>query len=391
MFINDFSYECKTRIEFGVGNLSKAGEFAKELGGTKAMIAADRGVRSTGIVDKVEAAVKEAGLDVVHFDQIVPNPRQTDCEAGAKLALDAGADIILAVGGGSTMDSSKAIAGMIGHKTVDFDDIKYPKEYTCDPIPLIAIPTTAGTGSEVSIFGVINNEKIHKKEYCFDVRCGAAIALMDPEVLMGIPRKIAASTGMDALAHAVGGYVVTCRNPVSQAYGLYATKLIAENLRKFCYDRDIESAKAMMMGSLLAGLSFGFTDTAADHAIGEVLGALYDCPHGEACAMFLPKVMERNIPAYEDGYVDIARAMGVVGADMSKREIAQAGIEAVKKMAADLQIPKFSEIKGLKIEDFEDIGTRCAEHLSNGDNPIVFTAEEWVGMCKELYAEETAK
>ena len=202
---------------------------------------------------------------------------------------------------------------------------------------------------------------------------------------MGLPSAIAAATGIDALTHAIESYVCTCTNPVTEAFGLYAVKKISQHFRKYIYDRDIESCSEIMVGSLLAGLSFGYSDTAAVHALAETIGGRYDTPHGVANAIFLADVCEYNIPANLPKYVDIARAMGVTGQGLTDRELAQAGVDEIRRLVADVRIPRLNELPGIDPEDFEELAEKCVTHVSNPDNPIVLTKEEFLCFLNKAY------
>lgn len=383
--INEFAIQIPTKIVFGAGVISQVGDLALELGATKVMVVADKGVRATGIVSKVEEYLTAAKIPYIDFDKIVPNPRIEDCEEGAKIATKEGVNVLVTVGGGSSVDTAKAIAGMLGHGTTDFSVIKYPNPYTCNPLPLIAIPTTAGTGSEVTTSGVITDEKNKNKVFCYDPKVAPTVALADPEVLMGLPTKIAASTALDALTHAIEGYVAKCTCPLTEAVGLYAIKLLSKSMRKYIYDRDIDTCADVMMGSLLAGLSFGYSDTCAVHSLSETIGGEYDTPHGIANAIFLADVCEYSIPADMDKYADIALTMGVKGEGLSKREICQAGVEEIRKLVDDLMIPKFSEIDKVNPADFDRIAGKCAEHVSAPDNPRPVSKEDFLMLLNKAY------
>lgn len=382
---NEFMFKMPTQIIFGPGVIKQAGSIAQGLNAKKVMLVADKGVRSTGITDIVSEALKEAGIAVVDFDQIVPNPRITDCEAGAKLGKSEGVDVLVAVGGGSSIDTAKAIAGMLGHDSVDFEIIKYPREYEKDPLPLIAIPTTAGTGSEVTTCGVITDETTHTKVFCYDAKTAPTVALADPEVLMELPNHIAAATGIDALTHAIEGYVAQCTSPITEAMGLYAISLLHDNLRKYIYQRDINVCEALMMGSLMAGISFGYSDTCSVHSLSETIGGEYDTPHGVANAIFLADVCEFSIPANLTKYVNIAKAMGIKSEGLSDRETAQDGVEEIRMLVDDLMIPKFSQINKVNTKDFERLAKKCEVHISNGDNPRPLTAEDFLAILKTAY------
>ena len=383
--LSEFAIQVPTKIVFGAGKIATAGEEAKLLGASKVMVVADKGIRSTGIVDKAEKSLDEAQIPYIDFDQIVPNPRITDCEAGARLGKEEGINVLIAIGGGSTIDTAKAIAGMLGHGTTTFEDIRFPKEYTCDPLPLIAIPTTAGTGSEVTTSGVITDEANKIKCFCYDARVAPTVALADPEMLMGLPSKIAAGTVVDALTHAIEGYVAKCTCTLTEAYGLYAIKLLYPNIRKYIYERDIDVCSNIMMGSLLAGLSFGYSDTCAVHSLSETLGGEYDIPHGDANAMFLADVTEYSIPGNMDKYADIAIAMGLSGDGLSKRELCQAMVEEIRKLVIDINIPKFSSFPQVKEEDFDRIAQKCADHISAPDNPRPIGKEDLLAILEKVY------
>lgn len=383
--IGEFAIQIPTKIVFGVGVIGKVAEIAKELSADKVMVVADKGVRSTGLVDIVTEKLEEAEIPYVDFDKIVPNPRIEDCEEGAKIATEEGVNVIVAVGGGSSIDTAKAIAGMLGHGTTDFSVIRYPKEYTNDPYPLIAIPTTAGTGSEVTTSGVITDEKIKNKVFCYDPKVAPTVALADPEVLMGLPTAIAASTALDALTHAIEGYVAKCTCTITEAVGLYAIKLLTRSMRGYIFDRNIDNCSDIMIGSLLAGLSFGYSDTCAVHSLSETLGGEYDMPHGVANAIFLADVCEYSYPAAIEKYKDIALTMGVKGEGLSDRAICQAGVEELRALVDDLMIPKFSEIEKVNPADFDRIATKCSEHVSAPDNPRTVTKEDFMMLLNQAY------
>lgn len=383
--VGDFEIKIPTKIVFGAGSMSKVADYAKELGATKVMVVADKGVRATGLTDKVDDKLKEAGIPYIDFDKIVANPRIEDCEAGARIATDENVDVLVAVGGGSSIDTAKAIAGMLGHHTTDFDVIRFPKEYTNDPYPLIAIPTTAGTGSEVTTSGVITDEKIKNKVFCYDPRVAPTVALADPEVLLGLPTSIAASTALDALTHAIEGYVAKCTCTITEAMGLYAIKLISRSLRDYIFNRSIDNCSEIMIGSLLAGIAFGYSDTCAVHSLSETLGGEYDMPHGVANAIFLADVCEFSYPADIAKYKDIALTMGVKGDGLSDREICQAGVEEIRALVNDLMIPKFSEIKNVDPKDFDRIAEKCAAHISAPDNPREVTKEDFLMLLNKAY------
>lgn len=382
----EFSFYLPTKIEFGCKAIWKTGDLAKEAGAQKVLLIADKGIASTQIYSDVKTSLEQAELQVFEFNQIVANPRIKDCEAGAEFAMDKQIDFLVAVGGGSSMDTGKAIAGMLGHHTTDFSVIQYPKEYTNDSYPLICIPTTAGTGSEVSICGVVTDEETKTKVFCFDPKCHARIAICDPEVLMGLPNKIAAATALDALTHAIEGFVAKCTNPITESYGIRAIKLISENIRDYVFNRNIQNCEAIMLGSLFAGISFGYSDTCAVHSLSETIGGEYDTPHGVANAIFLANVTEYSIAGAVDKYAEIARAMGIFKQG-TKRELCKELVRELKQLVKDLDIPKFSEIPKVNKDDFERLAQKCAVHLSAADNPKAIGYEEFLNILTKTYEE----
>lgn len=384
MFGN-FTFSMKTDIHFGEGIIRDAGAIVKKYGGNKVLLVADKGIRSTGLVDCVKKSLRESAIAIVDFDKIVPNPRISDCEAGAQMGMEHMVDVVVAVGGGSSIDTAKAIAGMLGHETTDFNQIKYPKPYTRDPYPLIAIPTTAGTGSEVTTCGVITDEKTHKKEYCFDTKCAPTAAVLDPEVLMALPTNIAAACGVDAMTHAIEGYVCRCTNPLTESLGLYALKLLYNNFRTFIFNRNIDTCKAFIVGSMIAGLSFGYSDVAAVHALAETVGGFYDIPHGIANAIFLADVCEYSAPANLNKYVDIARAVGVNTVMNSNREIALSASQEIRRLVKDVDIPNLRSFEQVERKDFEMLAERCTEHLSTPSNPRILTKADYLYLLNKAY------
>ncbi|MGN1160267.1 MAG: iron-containing alcohol dehydrogenase [Lachnospiraceae bacterium] len=382
----EFSFLLPTKIEFGCGMIRKTGMLAKESGAKRVLLIADQGICSTSIYSDVKESLEREQLAVFEFHQIVANPRIKDCEAGAGFAADNQVDFLVAVGGGSSMDTGKAIAGMLGHHTTHFSVIQYPNAYTEEAYPLICIPTTAGTGSEVSTCGVVTDETTKTKVFCFDEKCHATIAICDPQVLMGLPDKIAAATALDALTHAIEGYVAKCTNAVTESFGIRAVKLIAENIRDYVYNRNLENCEAIMLGSLFAGIAFGYSDTCAVHSLSETIGGEYDTPHGIANAVFLANVTRYSIPGAMEKYAEIAQAMGIKEAG-SKRALCEELVYHLRLLVNDLGIPPLKQIPGINPGDFERLAQKCSVHLSAADNPRPIGYEDFLTILKETYGE----
>ena len=294
--MNRYEFALPTSIYFGEGIVSETGKKAKELGAGKVMLVADKGVIAAGLTAPVEASLKREGIPYVVYDQIVPNPRDFHCEEGYRLASEEAVDTLVAVGGGSSMDTAKVIGTLLanGKKVQDWCGFRLLEH---EITPLIAIPTTAGTGSEVTPFAVVTDSKTHVKLNIFDPKAAAKVAIIDPSVLLNLPSHIMAATGIDAMTHAVEAYTCKVATPHTDAYALYAIGMIARNLRRAVASPDMESCTGMMIGSTIAGIAFGYSDVAGVHCMAEALGGRYDTPHGVANAVLLPTVTEFNIPA----------------------------------------------------------------------------------------------
>ena len=204
---------------------------------------------------------------------------------------------------------------------------------------------------------------------------------------MGVPEKIAAATALDALTHAIEGFVAKCTNPVTECYGIRAVKLISENIRDYVYNRNAKNCEAVMLGSLFAGISFGYSDTCAVHSLSETIGGEYDTPHGVANAIFLANVTEFSIPGNVRKYAEIARAMGIENKG-TERELCEELIKALRQLVNDLAIPSFRELSGVKQEDFERLAEKCAVHLSAADNPRSVTYDDFLKILNKTYEEQ---
>lgn len=386
MTLSTYSFALPTRIEFGQGVIANAGEEAKAVQARKVMLVADKGVIGAGLTKPVEESLKAAGIPYCIFDEIVPNPRDVHCEMGYQFGKEEGVDVLIAVGGGSSMDTAKAIGTLLTHggKIQDWCGIQLLNQ----PItPLIAIPTTAGTGSEVTPFAVITDTELQVKLNVFDPKAAARVALVDPTVLLKLPSHIMAATGIDAMTHAVEAYTCHVANPHTDAYALYAIELIQKNLRKAVSSPDIESCTGMMLGSTIAGIAFGYADVAAVHCMAEALGGRYDLPHGVANAILLPTVTEFNRDSDYIKHANIARAMGVDVKGMTTEEAAMETVYALQKLCEDVGIPKMKDIPEIHPEDFEELSVAAGKNVSTPSNPKPITAADYLELFKIAYAQ----
>lgn len=378
-----FEFVLPTRIVYGSGVSGALVEELAGLGKKYPLIVTDKGLIKAGVVDKVLRGLREAGMACEIFDEIEPNPRDLTVHKGAEYAQIKGTDSLVAIGGGSSMDTAKAIGVILTHggKIKDYEGLGKVDRPICD---LIAIPTTVGTGSEVTFWSVITDTSRHFKMSVGSPLIAAKVALVDPDLVESLPAPIVASTGMDALTHAVEGYTCTLAEPITDACGIYAIRMIAENLRKAVLENDKEAKANLLLGSLIAGICFGNSDIAGVHCMGEALGGLYDTPHGVAMAILLPYVMEYNYVTNHRKFAEMARAMGEDTDGLTEEAAAYASVLAVRKLNRDLRIPSLGEI-GAKIEDLPELARRSAVNVSVESNPRPAGEKEFLEIFQKAY------
>lgn len=387
MTLKNYSFELATKVVFGPGVIDEAGREAKKLGMTMAMIIADRGIISAGLVQPVEQALRKEKIDYVIYDKIVPNPRDYHCAEGAEFGREHRIDGIIAIGGGSSMDTAKAIGTLMtnGMTIRTWCGLNLLKE---EIPPLIAIPTTAGTGSEVTFDAVITDTQTHEKLNILDLKIAPKIALVDPKTLLGLPAHIMASCGIDALVHAIEAYTCKAACPHTDAYALYAMDVIQKNLRQAVEKPDLENCTAMALGSTMAGVAFGYSDVAAVHCIAEALGGRYDTPHGVANAIMLPTVIEFNIPSDIEKHANLARHLGVNTIGMSQEEAAYSCIDALRKLCEDVEIPKMRDVDGINPADFQALAEASFRNVSTPDNPREVTIDDYLHLLNKAYGDQ---
>jgi len=382
--VQDFIFVLPTRIEFGVGKIKILPEIVRERGAQRPLIVTDPGIVKAGILSIVESLLSDVVSEYKVFQEVEANPKDSNVEKGAKLAKDFGTDLIIAVGGGSPIDCAKAISILVtlGGRARDYEGQNH---FSVPLVPLIAIPTTAGTGSEVTFSSVITDSQ---EKFKFSIRAEASaprVAIADPELTISLPPLLTASTGMDALTHAIEGYTSTEAEPIAEACGLYAVRLISKNIRKAVRDgADLEARSNMLAGSILAGISFSHSDVASVHCIAEALGGKYDAPHGLCNSVVLPEIMEYNLPFCVEKYSEICRAMGLNFSSME--EGARMAVLEVKKLAEDVGLPSFSSL-GVREEDLEEIANNSFRNGSNPSNPRPMGVEDYMAVLKKLMRE----
>lgn len=371
-----YSYQLPTRIEFGNGVSKQVGAEAQALGATRALVVTDPGVLAAGLVDPIVADLTEAGIATVVFDRVAPNPRDTDIDEGGRVAAAEHVDLIVAVGGGSPMDTAKGIGVLQTHggKITDWEGWSI---VTRPITPLITIPTTSGTGSEVSFWAVITDTSRHYKMSVASPLIAARVALLDPELTLTLPPRLTASTGMDALSHSVEAFTASVGCPLADAFAVAGIEACGRSLRKACADGgDLEARYGMMYASMMGLLAVGGSDVAGVHCMGEAIGGLYDTPHGEAMAIYLPVVTEYNLDTAPEKYATVARLLGEEVEGLPPQEAATRAVDALRTLNAELGIPSAAEA-GVKRDDFRRLAQAAAINLSAGSNPRAAGEEEY--------------
>ena len=384
--INDFEFVLPTRIIYGEGSIKKLPDEIRKLNNKKPLLVTDKGIITAGIAEKITDVLEEAGIDYAVFDGIQPNPRDTTVTETAEFAMANNTDMLIAVGGGSSIDTAKA-AGVIlteGGTINDYEGLDKLKKPITD---LIAVPTTVGTGSEVTFWSVITDTKRHFKMSVGSPLIAAKLAIVDPDLVETLPPSAVAATGMDALTHAIEGYTCKLAEPITDACGIYAIQMIGENIREAVYCDSKEARGKMLLASLIAGICFGNSDIAGVHCMGEAMGGLYDMPHGLSMAIMLPHVMEYNYVACIDKFARIADALGENTEGMDKRAAAHKAVDAVYKLNKDLQIPTFIQAGGRR-EDIQELAERSAVNVSVDSNPRKADTESFRKMFENAVALE---
>lgn len=375
--LNETSYH-------GAGAIASIADEAKARGFQKALVCSDPDLIKFGVTKKVLDVLDNAGLKYDVYSGIKPNPTIENVQEGVAAFKAAGADYLVAIGGGSSMDTAKAIGIIINNP--EFADVR-SLEGTADTknkcVPIIAVPTTAGTAAEVTINYVITDVEKNRKMVCVDPHDIPVVAVIDPDMMSSMPKGLTAATGMDALTHAIEGYITKGAWELSDMFHLKAIEIISRSLRG-AVANTAEGREGMALGQYVAGMGFSNVGLGIVHSMAHPLGALYDTPHGIANAIILPTVMEYNAPATGDKYKYIAQAMGVTGTEsMSQEEYRRAAIDAVKQLASDVGIP--SDLKEIvKAEDIPFLSQSAYDDACRPGNPRDTSVEEIAELYKKL-------
>lgn len=372
--LNETSYH-------GAGAIKEIATEVKGRGFKKAFVCSDPDLIKFNVTKKVTDVLEGADINYEIYSNIKANPTIQNVQSGVEAFKASGADCIIAIGGGSSMDTAKAIGIII--KNPEFADVRSlegvaPTKNKC--VPIIAVPTTAGTAAEVTINYVITDAEKNRKMVCVDVHDIPVVAVVDPDMMSSMPKGLTAATGMDALTHAIEGYITAGAWELSDMFHLKAIEIISRTLRDAVANTP-DGREGMALGQYIAGMGFSNVGLGIVHSMAHPLGALYDTPHGVANAIILPTVMEYNAPATGEKYRDIAKAMGVMGVDdMTLEDARKAAIDAVKKLSQDVGIP--ADLKEIvKPEDVDFLAQSAYDDACRPGNP----RETSVAEIKELY------
>ncbi len=375
--LNETSYH-------GAGAINEIATEAKARGFQKAFVCSDPDLVKFGVTKKVLDVLDGAGLAYELYSNIKPNPTIENVRTGVAAYKESGADYLVAIGGGSSMDTAKAIGIIINNP--DFEDVRSLEGVAPTKnksVPIFAVPTTAGTAAEVTINYVITDAEKNRKMVCVDPKDIPVVAFVDADMMSSMPKGLTAATGMDALTHAIEGYITLGAWELSDMFHLKAIEIISRSLRG-AVDNTPEGRADMALGQYVAGMGFSNVGLGIVHSMAHPLGALYDTPHGVANAIILPTVMEYNAEATGDKYKYIAQAMGVEGTEsMSREEYRKAAVDAVKKLSADVGIPKdLKEI--VKEEDIPFLAQSAYDDACRPGNPRDTSVEEITELYKSL-------
>ena len=378
IMLNETSYH-------GSGAIKEIAAEIKERAFSKAFVCSDPDLVKFGVTKKVTDVLDEAGIAYSLYSDIKANPTIENVQHGVKAFREAGADCIVAIGGGSSMDTAKAIGIIIANP--EFEDVRSlegtaPTKNPC--VPIIAVPTTAGTAAEVTINYVITDIERKRKFVCVDPHDMPVVAVVDPDMMATMPKGLTAATGMDALTHAIEGYTTKAAWEMTDMFHLKAIEIISRSLRASVAGES-SGRKEMALGQYIAGMGFSNVGLGIAHSMAHTLGAVYDTPHGVACAMMLPIVMEFNADMTGGKYREIARAMGVKNVDsMSQEEYRRAAVEAVKQLSKDVGIPE--KLEAIKEEDLQFLAESAAADACAPGNPKDASIDDFKALFRKIMA-----
>ena len=378
IILNETSY-------FGPGAIQDIVSEVQGRGCKKVLVVTDKDLMKFQVATKVTGLLDSHGIAYAVYDKIKPNPTIENVQEGVQACKDSGADILVAIGGGSAIDTSKAVAIIM--KNPEFADVRSLEGASPTKnkaMPIIAVSTTSGTAAEVTINYVITDTEKHRKFVCADPHDIPVVAIVDSDMCASMPPRLCASTGMDALVHAIEGYITKGAWELTDMMHLKAIEIISKNLRQ-SVKGDPEGRKQMALGQYIAGMGFSNVGLGIDHSMAHPLSAVYDIPHGMACAILLAPVLKFNAPATGERYREVARAMGVDGVDgMDQATYQQAAIATIQQLADDVGIPrKLSEI-GVQEKDLQFLADSAIADACTPGNPRDVTAAQIVDIYKSI-------
>lgn len=380
-----FDFNLPTIIKFGEGIVKSIDKIIKEnIPGDRVFVVTDGGIEGAGLVTPIITKLKDSGYQIEVFNEISPNPKDVECEKGRTAIREFNADMILAIGGGSVIDTAKAIALLESHEG-PIALYEGRNKATNEMKPIIAIPTTAGTGSEVTFSAVITDTRRKFKMSMRNVGFAPKIAIIDPETTYTLPRGLTASTGMDALVHAIEAFTCTMANAFSDVWAKEAIRYIFKYLNEAVSEGTQEFRYYMMLGSVMAGIAFSRSDVAAVHCMAEAVGGLYDIPHGVANSIFLPVVTEFNAEHNPARHAEIARICELSLVALSDIEASRLLVSELYKLSEGIGIPKFKDLHNVNPEDFDRLAEVSQANGSTPSNCRKITKSDYIDLFHKAY------
>lgn len=377
--LNEVSY-------FGPGARKELAGVVKRLGFTKALVVTDKGLMKFGVAKMVLDELDAHSIPYEIFDDVKPNPTVTNVKNGIEACKSAGADFIVAIGGGSAMDTAKGI-GIVcnNHEFSDIVSLEGVADTKKKSLPIIALPTTAGTAAETTINYVIIDEANHKKMVCVDPNDIPAVAIVDAELMYSLPKSLTAATGMDAMTHAIEGYITKAAWEMSDMFEIKAIEMIYKYLPVAVNEpQNPEGRNGMAVAQYIAGMAFSNVGLGVDHGMAHPLSALHDVPHGVACAMLLPVVMRFNAPAAKEKYVEIAKACGAYKDGMTVDEAVDAACKAIEDLSKLVGIPQHLTELGITEQDIPALAEQAIADVCTPGNPREVTKEDIVELYRQI-------
>ena len=377
--LNELSY-------FGAGSRKELPAVVERLGFKKALVVTDKGLVQFGVCKMVTDVMDAAGIAYDIYDEVVPNPTVTNVKNGVKAFAEAKADFLVAIGGGSSMDTAKGI-GIVTNNP-EFSDVVSREGVAPTKkksVPIIAFPTTAGTAAETTINYVIIDEEKHKKMVCVDPNDIPCCSIIDAELMYSLPKGTTAATGLDALTHAIEGYITKAAWELSDMFEIEAIRLINKYLRLAVFDpQNPKGREGMALAQYVAGMAFSNVGLGVVHGMAHPMGSLHNIPHGVANALLLPTIMEFNAPVCREKYVEIAKAMGAYKEGMTQIEAAQAACDAVRALAVEVGIPQHLSEIGIYEKDIDALADQAIADVCTPGNPRKVTRDDIVALYKKV-------